>query len=56
MQDARMPFTLLTGVVGMVRDMNKAELRDSLIVPFLQPKQVVAAANALISDPSEMPF
>ncbi len=55
-QDDRIPVPLLTGVVGRARDIDKQELRDRLNVPVLQPKKVVAAANALIPESAEMAF
>ena len=45
-----------TRVVVIARNMDKEELRDSLNMLLMQPKEVVATANDLIPEIAEMPF
>lgn len=60
--DAPVPLKNWTGpdkktrVVVIARNMDKEELRESLNMLLMQPKEVVAAANDLIPDAAEMPF
>lgn len=60
--DAPVPLKKWTGpdkktrVVVIARNMDKEELRESLNMLLMQPKEVVAAANDLIPEAAEMPF
>jgi len=60
--DAPVPLKSWTGpdkttrVVVIARNTDKEELKESLKMLLLQPKEVVAAANDLIPEAAEMPF
>ncbi len=60
--DAPVPLKDWTGqdttsrVVVIARDMEKEDLKESLNMLLIQPKEVVAAANELLPDTAEMPF
>ena len=60
--DAPVPLKNWTGsdkttrVVVIARNMDKEELKESLNMLLMQPKEVVVAANDLIPEAAEMPF